>query len=136
MKINLTQKPPSNIFKDRGKYSFLAGISLLIAACGFMLIFYGIYSNSPSGKTLETVSLSLLFGSAILITYFGTEVQAYKKLGPKEQKELADLAAKYPGVENYLKLVQEEGREPIFAEYEACQDLDEDEKLKQDSKNC
>lgn len=132
MKIDITTPPPADIFRDRVKYTWIFIFFISLAACGMLLIIYGIVSDAPSSETLETAALALLVGPAIFLTYFGGKLRAYKKLGPHEKEELKSLALKFPEILTYCALVAEEGREPIFAEYEAFKDWAENADFKQE----
>ncbi|MDF1577479.1 MAG: hypothetical protein RQ753_01965 [Desulfurivibrionaceae bacterium] len=127
MKIDITKAPPDEIFKDRGKYLWISLVLLSLALCGVLLIVYGIVSAGPASETLEKVALGLLIGPAVFFTYFGVKLRAYKRLGPQEKEELIVMGSKYPAIATYVKLVSAQGRQPIFAEYEAVKEWAENE---------
>lgn len=133
MKIDISQAPPADIFKHRGKYLWISVLILSLALCGVLLIAYGILSEGTAGETLEKTALGLLFGPAVLFTYFGAKLRAYKGLAPQEKEELIVLSLKYPEISTYLKLVSDQDRQPIFAEYEACMEWAENEEHKRQS---
>lgn len=122
MKIDITQEPPADIFRERGKYLWICIVILTLAFCGFLLIGYGFLSDIQDNKILERTSLTILVGSALLFFYFGEKLKAYKKLGPEEKDKLAAMARAHPEIGTYCDLVAREDREPIYAEYEACQE--------------
>ncbi|MFH1215445.1 MAG: hypothetical protein V1706_02985 [Pseudomonadota bacterium] len=126
MKIDITQKPPTDIFRDRGKHLRISITLLSMAACGMLLILYVVFSDTPQSDTMETAGLALFVVPALIFVYFGEKLKAYKKLGPEQKKELAALGRKHPVISTYLARVEKEGRNPIFAEYEACKDWVED----------
>jgi hypothetical protein len=125
MKIDISQPPPQNIFKHRGKYLGICLFILTLALCGVILIFYGLYSNAPHSETLEKVALNLLVVPAVLLTIFGPKLKAYKRLNPKEKEQLLVLGLEHPEVKRYLKLVSGQGREVVHGEYEACMEWGE-----------
>ncbi|OKY73890.1 MAG: hypothetical protein BM485_16585 [Desulfobulbaceae bacterium DB1] len=131
MKIDITQAPPTDIFRDRPKHLWICIALLFLAACGMLLILYVIFADAPQSDTLETTALSLFVGPALIFVYFGEKLKAYKKPGPEQKKELAALGRKHAVISTYCALVAEEGRDPIFAEYEACKDWAEDLSHKQ-----
>ena len=126
MKIDITDKPPEDIFKDRGKYIRIAVALLSLVVCGILLAVYGIVADIPQSDTLETASLVLIVAPGLVFVYFGQKLQAYKRLNPEQKKKLADLGRQHPEIAAYCALVEKTGRQPIFAEYEACLDLVED----------
>jgi hypothetical protein len=126
MKIDLTREPPADIFRHRGLYILISVVLLALALGGLGLMAYGFLSDTPTSENLETVALALFAGPAVIFVYFGGKLQAYKKLNPKQEIELAELADKHPLIATYCGLVAREGRRAIHAEYEACKDLDED----------
>jgi hypothetical protein len=126
MKIDLTREPPADIFRDRGKYILVSVVLLALALGGLALIAYGFLSEAPTSETLETVALTLFVGSAVVFVYFGSKLQAYKKLNPAQEKELAELRGKHPEIAAYCERLAQAGRRPIHAEYEAFKELDED----------
>ncbi|MCA1765149.1 MAG: hypothetical protein LC633_02700 [Desulfobulbaceae bacterium] len=130
MKIEISQAPPSDIFKDRVKYLWVAALILSLALIGILLIIYGIFSDAPASPILEKVALGLLFGPAVLFTYFGPKLRAYKRLLPREKEELLVLSLKHPEISTYLKQVSGQDRQPILAEYEACKEWAENEEHK------
>ncbi len=133
MKIDISQAPPSDIFKDRVKYLWVAAFILSLALVGVLLIIYGIFSAAPASPILEKVALGLLFGPAVLFTYFGPKLRVYKRLLPKEKEELIVLSLKHPEISTYLKQVSALDRQPILAEYEACKEWAENEEYKRQS---
>jgi hypothetical protein len=129
MKIDISQPPPRKIFKHRGKYLWISLFILSLALCGVFLIFYGLYSDVPYSQTLETVALNLLVFPAVLFTFFGPKLRAYKRLDPREKEQLIVLSLKHPEIKHYLKQVSEQSREPVHGEYEACRDWAENAKM-------
>ena len=126
MKIDINQAPPADIFRDRAKYIKIAFVLLALALGGLGLMVYGFVSAAPSSESLETMALVLFVGPAVLFVYFGGKLQAYKKLNPVQSKELADLAERHPEIATYCNRLQQSGRPPIHAEFEACQDRAEE----------
>jgi hypothetical protein len=126
MKIDITREPPNDIYRDRGKYLRICIALLSLVLCGTLLMGYGIFSDNTWSETLNTTGLILFIGPALTFVYFSDKLIAYKKLGPDQKNELADLGRKHPEISTYCGLVAKEGRAPIFAEYEACKDWVED----------
>ena len=126
MKIDITREPPADIFQKKGKYSLIAIACLILSGCGMLLAAYAIFSDTPHSEKLETAAFTLFVGPILVFSYFGEKLQAYKRLTPDQEKELADLGRKHPEIKAYCALVAEAGRQPILAEYEACQARAED----------
>jgi hypothetical protein len=126
MKINIIREPPVDIFRNRGKYSLIAISFLTLSVCGMLLAAYAIFSDTQHSEKLETVAFALFVGPVLAFSYFGEKLQAYKRLTQEQVKELADLGRKHPKIKTYCALVAEAGRQPILAEYEACQAWGED----------
>ena len=91
-----------------------------------LLAVYAILSDTMYYENLETASLTIFAGAALLVSYFGEKLQAYKSLTPNQMKELAEMVQKHPSIETYCTLITKAGRQPIRAEYEACQNRAED----------
>ena len=125
MKIDIAEQPPVDIFKDRGKHLRASIILLSLAFCGLILIAYGILSEAQQSETLENIALGLLVGPAVFFTYSGTKLNHYKGLSVSQKKELADLCRKHADIDTYCKLVAQQDRQPIHAEFEACVEWDE-----------
>lgn len=121
MKIDICNKPPADIFKNRKKYIFLFICFLALACLGVLIGAYTIIADNVHSENLETAALGFFVGAALFIAYFGEKLQAYKKLIPPEQKELAELSKKYVEIRIYCDLVAQANRQPIRAEFEACQ---------------
>jgi hypothetical protein len=126
MKIDILRAPPADIFRDRGKYIRIFSVLLALACCGLLIGVYAIVFDTSYYAKLEIAALSLFAGSALFLTYFGEKLQAYKKLTPPQLKELADLSRKHSEIKVYCDLVAQANRQPIRAEYEACQEWAED----------
>jgi hypothetical protein len=120
MKIDISGKPPADIFRNRGKHTLLFIAFLILAGCGMLLAMYAILSDTRYYEILEWVSLVLFVGASLVIFYFGEKLQNYKRLTPDNEKELADLGRKHPEIKVYCALVEKAGRKPIKGEYEAC----------------
>ncbi|OGQ99621.1 MAG: hypothetical protein A2521_16800 [Deltaproteobacteria bacterium RIFOXYD12_FULL_57_12] len=126
MKIDITREPQPDLFRHHGKYIRIFIALLTLAGCAVLLGVYAIVSDTPQSMGLETVVLALFVGPALAIYYIGEKLQAYKKLTPDQEKELADLARKHPEIKIYCELVAKAGRQPIQAECEACQTWSEE----------
>lgn len=121
MKIDIEQKPPDDIYKDRPRYIAIF-IGLLVLACiGILLGAYAIIFDTKYYDNFETTALVFFVGSAVFISYFGEKLQAYKKLFPPQRQELTELAGNYVEIRTYCDLVAQSGRQLIRAEFEACQ---------------
>ena len=122
MKIDILRTPPTDIFKDRRRQTLIFSILLALACCGLLIGVYAIVTDTRYYAKLEIVALALFAGSAVFLTYFGEKLQDYKKLTPPQLKELADLSRKHSEIKVYCDLVAQANRQPIRAEYEACQE--------------
>ncbi|MDH5297831.1 MAG: hypothetical protein OEV91_02315 [Desulfobulbaceae bacterium] len=131
MKIDITRQPPADIYRGRGKYIWISIALLSLVVCGGGLMIYGIVSDTPPGENLETLALALFVGPAVVFVYYGGKLNAYKGLNPVQKKELADLGRKHAEIAAYCAWVAEAGREPIYAEYEACKDRGEEHQCRE-----
>lgn len=122
MKIDITERPPKDIFRDRSKYLWTCIFILTLAVLGLALLGYNMFSAMPENITIERLSLTIITGSALFFFYFGEKLKSYKRLGPQQKEKLAALAEKHAEIALYIKRVEEEGRQPIYAEYEACKE--------------
>lgn len=122
MKIDIPSGPPTDIFKDRRRQILTFILLLALACCGLIIGVYAVVSDTKHYAQLEIVSLALFVGAALFLTYFGEKLQDYKKLTPPQRKELADLSRKHSEIQVYCDLVAQANRQPIRAEYEACQE--------------
>ena len=122
MKIDLTRKPPADIFRHRGTYIRISLVLLALVLCGGLLMVYGIVAAPPQSGTLETVILALFVGPAVVFVYVGEKLKGYKRLSPAQKEELAALGRQHPEIAAYCAQVAAAGREPILAEYEAAKD--------------
>jgi hypothetical protein len=122
MKIDILSPPPSDIFKDRRRQILAFSVLLALACGGLLLGVYAVVSDTKFYDQLEIAALGLFAGSALCLAYFGEKLQDYKKLTPPQQKELAALGRKHAAIQHYSDLVARANRQPIRAEYEACQE--------------
>lgn len=122
MKFDITREPPADIFRNRGKYILIFVALLTLAGCGVLMGVYAIVSDTEYFDKLETAALAFYVGAGLAVYYVGEKLQAHKRLTPDQEKELADLGRKHPEIMVYCELVAKAGRQPIYAEYEACKD--------------
>jgi hypothetical protein len=122
MKIDITREPPADIFQHRRRYLLGFIVFLILVSCSLFLMVYEIVSDMPQNKKLEDATLGFFVVSGVFFSFFGAKMNHYKRLGPKQKKELDDLGRKHPEIATYCALVEKQGREPIWAEYEACED--------------
>ncbi|RJX27685.1 MAG: hypothetical protein C4531_13305 [Desulfurivibrio sp.] len=127
MKIDITREPPTDVYRNRGKYILIAIVLLSLAVCGILLMVYGFVSDTPPSDTLEKAALTLLLGPALIFVYFGGKLRAYIRMNQAEKKELDELCRKHAEIAAYCGQVARQGREPILAEYHACQEWAENE---------
>lgn len=128
MKIDILSEPPPDIFKDRGRYKTLFTVFLGLAGCGLLLGIYAVVMDTRYYGFFEKAAVTLFIASAVPLFYTGEKLQAYKKLNPQQQEELAELCKKYFEIQGYCDLVARSNRRIIFAEYEACREWAEDRK--------
>jgi len=126
MKIDIRREPPVDIFRNRGKYSRIFIALLALVVCGMLVIAYAVLAELQYNEKLESLALAFYVGAGVAIFYYGEKLQAYKKLTPAQEVELADLGRKHSAIGIYCSLVAKSGRKPIWAEYEACQNLAEE----------
>lgn len=126
MKIDILSEPPADIFQNRGKYKALFILFLGAAGLGLLFGVYAVVADTKYYELLEKTALTLFLASAVPLFYAGEKLQAYKKLTPLQQKELAELCEKYFEIQGYCDLVARSDRRIILAEYEACRDWAEE----------
>ena len=126
MKIDIPGGPPTDIFKDRRRHTLAFILLLALAGCGLIIGGYAVVSDTKHYAQLEIVSLAFFVGAALLLTYFGEKLQGYKKLTLPQEKELAELGQQHCAIKAYCDQVAQANRQPILAEYEACQEWAED----------
>ncbi|MBU0663813.1 MAG: hypothetical protein KJ990_04625 [Proteobacteria bacterium] len=122
MTINIPQGPPADIFKNRRKYIVVFVALLSLACCGLLIGVYAIFVNTNYYNQLETLALVFIVAPSPFAVYVGEMLQEYKKLTPPQYEELAAFGQQYPEVKRYCDLVTMANRQPVRAEYEACQD--------------
>lgn len=133
MKIDLLHAPPADIFKNRGKYIVLFVLFLAVACVGLLLGTYAILSDTQH-DILEKASMFLFVGSALPFFIVGEKLQAYKRLTPQQEKELADFCQEYGEVQAYCQHVAALNRRIIQAEFDACKDFAEEREMQEEQK--
>ncbi|MEW6427189.1 MAG: hypothetical protein AB1568_04040 [Thermodesulfobacteriota bacterium] len=126
--IDIRGEPPADPCRNRGRHLMLAGVFLALSLAGVALMLYGMFSETAHGETLETVALGLFAAPAAVFSYFGGKVNACRGLSAAQKEELAGLARTHPEIAAYCGRVEKMGREPVFAEYEACRELGENDR--------
>jgi len=125
MYIDVTNAPPHDLFRNRGKYLRFAGLFLILAVCGILLGVYSVVSAVPYSQTLEDIALGLIVGPGLVFVYFAEKLMAYRRLSQEQGRELAILVQKHPEVAAYCAQVAKVNRRVVAAEFEACQALAE-----------
>jgi len=120
MKIDILKAPVVNINANRKKYTIIFLFFLGIACLSVGIAVYAIYFSTRYYQNLEDISLGILVGASLFITYFGEKLQAYKRLYPPHRKKLAELRQQHPAIDNYCGQVELLDREMIRAEFLAC----------------
>jgi hypothetical protein len=82
---------------------------------------YAIFAQTSYYEQLETLALVFFVAPSPFAVYFGEKLQEYKKITPPQRGELAAWGQRYPEVKIYCDLAVKANRQPIRAEYEACQ---------------
>ena len=121
MKIDILQGPPTDIFKNRRPLVIIFVILLGLAGCGLLMGVYAIVADTNYYDQLETWALVFFVAPSPFAAYTGEKLQGYKKLTQPQQKDLFAWILKYPEVKSYCDQVARADREPVRAEYEACQ---------------
>jgi hypothetical protein len=121
MKIDIHQAPPQDIYHGRKSYLLWFLLFLLLFCCGIAVVLYAMQPQAKHIDTLETVALVLFSIPSLFVAYFGSKLQAYKKLTPPQLATLADLSQKHPEIARYCQQLVDSGREPVRAEFNACE---------------
>lgn len=122
MKINILQPPPSDIYHGRKGYICWFILFLTLFCCGIIVVLYAMQPQARYVDTLEIVALVLFGVPSLFVAYFGSKLQAYKKLIPPQLSTLAELCQKHPEIAAYCRQLVESGREPVRAEFTACEE--------------
>lgn len=125
MKIDISRRPPADIYRGRSTMLRVCLALLLLAACGTILMIYGFVADTPPSAFQENTAVVLIVAPGLAFFYFAEKLKAYKGLSPKERGKLAELARQHAEIAAYCAQVHEAGREPVLAEYEACKDWSE-----------
>ncbi len=121
MHIDINCAPPSDIFRNRGRYIRIAIALLTLSLGGVALAGYAMLSATPHSDNLETAALVLFVGPALVFVFFGEKLQGYKRLTPEQEQVLVELGKKHTEIAGYCAQVVSTGRRLIQAEFEACQ---------------
>lgn len=125
MKIDISQEPPIDIFKDQRKLIIVFSILIGLACVGILIGAYAILSNSANAS-LETWALVFFVAPAPFATFFGEKLQKYKRLTPPQVQKLSLISDEYTEVQTYLDAVKQLNRRLTRVEYQACVDWVED----------
>ena len=122
MKIDILQGPPADIFRNRRPLAIIFAALLAISLCGLLMGAYAIVTDTKYYDQLEKLALIFFVAPSPFAAYVGEKLQQYKKLTPPQQENLLAWIIKYPAIKLYCDQVVQAGRQPVRAEYEACQD--------------
>lgn len=122
MKIDILQGPPADILRNRRPLSITFATLLAISLCGLLMGVYAIFTDTKYYDQLEKLALVFFVAPSPFAAYVGEKLQRYKKLTPPEQENLFAWIIKYPEIKAYCDKVVQANRQPVRAEYEACQE--------------
>jgi len=122
MKINILQPPPDDIYHGRKGYLIWFLLFLALFCSGIGVVLYAMQPQAKHVDTLEIVALVLFGVPSLFVAYFGSKLQAYKKLTPPQLETLAELSQKHPDIAAYCRQLVQAGREPVRAEFTACEE--------------
>jgi len=122
MDIDIRCDPPSDVLQGRKKYVRIVVCLLALVASAVLIAVYGVLSDTAHGDKLEKVALVLFIVPGFVFVYYAEKLQAYKRLTPQQEKEMAGLCNNYPDIATYCDRVSKMGRKPVLGEYEACKE--------------
>lgn len=119
MNIDIDQKPPANIPEVRWKYTRASLFFLGLVVCAIIIGVAGVFFNTGYDDILQNTAFFLFVASGFIFVYFTEKLLGFRKLTPKQEEKLVELAQQHETVSEYWRQVAEQGRYIVVLEYEA-----------------
>lgn len=120
MHINIEQKPPTNIPQLRWKYTRASLFFLALVIIAVITGATGIFFNTGYDETLQNTAFGLFVAAGFAFVYYSEKLLGFRKLSPKQQEKLVELAQEHEAVSEYWRQVAEQGRYIVVVEYDAA----------------
>ena len=119
MRIDIEQKPPTNIPRLRWNYTRGSLFFLFLVICAIIIGVIGIFFATGYDDILHNTAFILFVVSGFAFVYFTEKLLGFRKLTPNQEKDLVNLAQQYETVSEYWRQVAEQGRYIVMDEFEA-----------------
>ena len=119
MRIDIEQKPPTNIPRLRWNYTRGSLFFLFLVICAIIIGVIGIFFATGYDDILHNTAFILFVVSGFAFVYFTEKLLGFRKLTPNQEKELVNLAQQHETVSEYWRQVAEQGRYIVMDEFEA-----------------
>lgn len=119
MRIDIEQKPPTNIPRLRWNYTRGSLFFLFLVICAIIIGVIGIFFATGYDDILHNTAFILFVVSGFAFVYFTEKLLGFRKLTPNQEKELVNLAQQHETVSEYWRQVAEQGRYLVMDEFEA-----------------
>ncbi|MGW8287155.1 MAG: hypothetical protein ACWGOD_02860 [Desulfobulbales bacterium] len=119
MRIDIEQKPPTNIPRLRWNYTRGSLFFLFLVICAIIIGVIGIFFATGYDDVLHNTAFALFVVSGFAFVYFTEKLLGFRKLTPNQEEELVKLAQQYEMVSEYWRQVAEQGRYIVMDEFEA-----------------
>lgn len=119
MRIDIEQKPPTNIPRLRWNYTRGSLFFLFLVICAIIIGFIGIFFVTGYDDILHNTAFTLFVVSGFAFVYFTEKLLGFRKLTSNQEKELVNLAQQHEMVSEYWRQVAEQGRYIVMDEFEA-----------------
>jgi hypothetical protein len=119
VRIDIEQKPPTNIPRLRWNYTRGSLFFLFLVICAIIIGVIGIFFATGYDDILHNTAFILFVVSGFAFVYFTEKLLGFRKLTPNQEKELVNLAQQHETVSEYWRQVAEQGRYIVMDEFEA-----------------
>jgi len=119
MNIDIEQPPPAMIPQLRWKYTRASLFFLSLVLGAIIIGVIGIFFGTGYDDILQNTAFFLFVVSGFAFVYFSEKLLGFRRLAPKQEKKLVELAQEHETVSEYWRRVAEQGRYIVVIEYEA-----------------
>lgn len=121
MRIDIEQRPPTNIPRLRWNYTRGSLFFLFLVICAIIIGVIGIFFATGYDDILHNTAFTLFVVSGFAFVYFTEKLLGFRKLTPNQEEKLVSLAQQYEAVSEYWRQVAEQGRYIVVDEFEAIE---------------
>ena len=119
MHIDISRTPPADLALRRRRYYARGRGTLAVTLAAIILAGAALTLDTGLDELLLNIAFVLFVGSGLVFVYFVEKYQEVREIDLEREKKLDELADEWEVIATYRRLLRDEKRRPVQAEYEA-----------------